>query len=117
MGVATCAPPSRAPSRHRPRGLRSILDGRIRFALAAFEVERTDHHVVLYAPVGAPGRDRDGLRDGPRGSFLRPENFEATWSPVEGRGAVPAVRRSGTMLGMPSSAAAVIGPTLIVWVA
>lgn len=68
----------RQQSRHAT--VRSMIGGRLRFALATHEVERTDHHVVLYAPVGAPGRDREGLRDGPRGTFLRLENFADTCS-------------------------------------
>lgn len=73
--------------RSRNATVRSIVDGRVRFALATCEVERTEQHVVLYAPVGAPGQDRDGVRDGPRGSFLRSENFASTWSPTAWSGA------------------------------
>ncbi|GAB3752516.1 hypothetical protein GCM10028864_30030 [Microlunatus parietis] len=51
-------------------------DGRLKFALAAFELERTDDHVVLYVPVGAPGFNRRGERAGPRGAFLLPDRWE-----------------------------------------
>ncbi len=67
--------------------MRSMIGGRLRFALATCEVERTDHHVVLYAPVGAPGHDRDGARDGPRGTLLRLDNFADTCSPTVWTGA------------------------------
>ena len=63
------------------------IGGRLRFALTTCEVERTDQHVVLYAPVGAPGQGRDGLRDGPQSTFLRLENFADTCSPTVWAGA------------------------------
>ena len=60
--------------------LRNELQGRICFALAAYEVERNDDHVAVFVPSGAPARSRDGLRDGPRGSFLRPASCDETFS-------------------------------------
>lgn len=51
-------------------------DGRLKLALAAFELDRTDDHVVLYLPVGAPGFNRRGERGGPRGGFLLPDRWE-----------------------------------------
>ena len=47
-------------------------DGRLRTALAAFQLERTDDYVALAVPVGSPGFSRHGVGGGPRGSFLLP---------------------------------------------
>jgi len=51
-------------------------DGRLRTALAMFQLERTEEHVVLAAPVGSPGFSRRGVTGGPRGSFLLPGQWE-----------------------------------------
>jgi Protein of unknown function (DUF402) len=67
--------------------VRSLIRGQLRFALGAYEIEHTDKHVVLYVPVGAAGYDRDGIRDGPRGTFLRLDHFARTFSPTSWTGA------------------------------
>ncbi|MET1007282.1 MAG: hypothetical protein ABWX96_17165, partial [Propionibacteriaceae bacterium] len=54
---------------------RAVNRGRIRWAMAAYELARTDDYVVLHVPVGSPGVSRDGPREGPRGGFLRPANY------------------------------------------
>ena len=56
------------------------MRGRLHFAIAVFLLEETPTHVVVHVPVGAPAFSRDGHRDGPRGGFLRPVNFEETFS-------------------------------------
>ena len=67
--------------------MRTLIRGRLRFAMGPYEVEHTDDHVGLYVPVGAAGYDRDGIRDGPRSTFLRPDNFARTFSPIQWTGA------------------------------
>lgn len=49
---------------------------RLKLALSAFELERSDDHVVLYLPVGSPGFNRRGKQAGPRGGFLLPDTWE-----------------------------------------
>ena len=66
--------------------LRNIVQGRLNFALAAFLLEHTATYVAVHVPVGAPSFSRDGRRDGPRGEFLRPVNFAATFSATTWRG-------------------------------
>lgn len=56
--------------------LRSVVKGRIRTVMAAFEIERTEDHVVLHVPSGAAGFTRDGPRGGPRGRLLLPDSAE-----------------------------------------
>lgn len=56
--------------------LRSVSDSQVRWVQAAFEVERTDEHVVLSVPVGSPGLIRGGAKGGPRGTFLLPDRWD-----------------------------------------
>jgi hypothetical protein len=56
--------------------LRIITNGRLRTAIAAFQLERTEEHVVLAVPVGSPGFSRHGTKGGPRGSFLLPDRWD-----------------------------------------
>jgi hypothetical protein len=70
----------------RSVALRVITDdGRLRAALAAFELHRTAEHVVLCMPVGSPGFGRRGRTGGPRGSFLFPDGWEPGWHRREWR--------------------------------
>jgi hypothetical protein len=61
--------------------LRMITRGRLRTAVAAFEIERTPDFVVLSVPVDAPGFTRTGTRGGPRGSFLLPDEWDEGMQP------------------------------------
>lgn len=65
----------------RQVALRVITGGRLRGALAAFEVERLADAVILSVPVGAPGFRRTGPRGGPRGSFLLPGSWDQGMKP------------------------------------
>jgi len=65
----------------RQVALRMITGGRLRGALAAFEIERRLDAVILSVPVGAPGFRRTGARGGPRGSFLLPDSWDQGMKP------------------------------------
>jgi Protein of unknown function (DUF402) len=56
--------------------LRMVTRGRLRTAMAAFQLERTARHVVLHVPVGSERRTRSGKTGGPRDRVLLPTDWD-----------------------------------------